>query len=217
MKQKQKIKGIIFDMDNTLLRSRIDFEAMKNETFQFLTSHGVLSSDIILSDYTTSTIIEEAVRTNRMMNEVLNEMWEIPKKHEVLGMQDADLEPGVIYLLDELLSKYIMVIVTNNSIDAAERALKENGIFDYFDCVVGREMMKSLKPSPDGFLYILNQYKNTSAIEWISVGDAWIDGKASVDAGIKFISYQGNTEKMNIMGVYPSAKIMNITELIDFV
>jgi phosphoglycolate phosphatase len=152
-----------------------------------------------------------------MTNEVLNEMWEIPKKHEVFGMKDAALEPGVTYLLDELLNKYIMVIVTNNSIDAAERALKENGIFDYFDCVVGREMMKSLKPSPDGFLYILNQYQNTSASEWISVGDAWIDGKASVDAGVKFISYQGNIEKMNRMGVYPSAEIMNLTELIDFV
>jgi phosphoglycolate phosphatase len=55
-----------------------------------------------------------------------------------------------------------LVVVTNNSIGAAEVALRANGIYEYFDLVVGREMMGSLKPSPDGFLVALNMFKQGS-------------------------------------------------------
>lgn len=207
------IKGIIFDMDNTLLRSNIDFAAMKHETFQFLVSRGILSADMNTVDHTTSTIIEKAIQTNHMPAEWIREMWEIPKKFEVAGMLDADLEPGVVELLNELQGKYCMVIVTNNAVEAAETALKGNQVFEYFDCVVGREKMESLKPSPDGFVYILNRYKHISADEWLSIGDSWVDGRASIDAGITFVSYRGDVAKMNKMGVYPHAQLQDIRQL----
>lgn len=213
---KNKIKGIIFDMDNTLLRSKIDFAAMKHETYQFLVHRGILSNDINLNNQTTSTLVEAAIRTNKMTDELLKEMWEIPKKHEMIGMKDADLEPGVPEVLEKLKGTYLLVIVTNNSVDAAVTALKDNNILEYFDCVVGREMMGSLKPSPDGFLYILQQYRNILLEDWVSVGDSWIDGKASAGAGIQFISYKGDAFKMNKMGVSPIVNIVNIRELLFF-
>jgi phosphoglycolate phosphatase len=210
-----RIKGIIFDMDNTLLRSNIDFTTMKHETFCFLTSRGILSNEMNLEDHTTSTLIGEAMQNKLMTDELLREMWEIPKLHELAGMVDADLEPGVVELLHELkLRKYCVTIVTNNAIEAAYTALRRNAILDYFDCIVGREMMKTLKPSPDGYLYILNVYDNFTSDEWISVGDAWVDGKGSSAAGINFISYQGDAQKMTQMGVFPIAEITDIRELL---
>ena len=203
-------------MDNTLLRSTIDFASMKYDTFQFLVSHGILDHDIVLTKHTTSTIIEEAISTNLMNEQLIQKMWEIPTKHETEGMKDADLEPGVLELLEQLKSKYCMVIITNNAIKAAETALTNNNVLHYFDCVVGRGTMGSLKPSPDGFHYILRKYDHIPAEEWISVGDSWIDGKASASAGINFISYQGDIERMNRMGVIPFAEIMNIGELVRF-
>ncbi|MNO16566.1 Phosphoglycolate phosphatase [compost metagenome] len=208
------IKGIIFDMDNTLLRSKIDFQAMKQDTFHFIASRGILPHNLDLSLHTTSTIVEEAVKTNKMTDDLLEEMWLIPKKHEMIGMLDADLEPGVKEALEKLEGKYRMVVVTNNTIEAAEVALQDHHILTYFDCLVGREMVKSLKPSPDGFLYILNRYKDILVEEWISVGDSWIDGKASARAGIPFISYQGDTRLMNEREVYPASEIVDIRELL---
>jgi len=210
------MKGIVFDMDNTLLRSNIDFTAMKTEIFQYLSSQGILPGDIPLERHTTATIIEKALQTNRMTDRQTHVMWEICKRHEQAGMHNAGLEPGVRELLEQLYGKYILAIVTNNSIAAAEKALKENGIADFFDCVVGREQMKALKPSPDGYLYVLNRYEDTEAEEWISVGDSWIDGKASMDAGIPFISYQGDIEKMRNAGVHPLAEMKRILDLIPF-
>lgn len=211
----RKIKGIIFDMDNTLLRSKIDFGLMKQETFKFLVLHNILPPDFDITNHTTSTIIKAAVSTNLMTEKLLIEMWGIPKKYEVIGMKDADLEPGVIELLEELKEKYRISIVTNNSIKAAREALMRNNIFEYFDYVIARENMSSLKPSPSGFQYILDQHSDIKKEEWISVGDAWIDGKASLEAGIPFIAYQADIEKMNERGIVPLASINDIRQLKD--
>ncbi|HOJ12822.1 MAG TPA: HAD family hydrolase [Clostridiales bacterium] len=214
---KNNIKGIIFDMDNTLLSSKINFAAMKKETYEFVINHGILPDDLDLINQTTAIIIEKAVKTKMMSQEIIKAVWEIPKKYEVMGMENAVLEPGVTQLLSELYGKYYMAVVTNNSIEAAVKAFRENKIYSYFDILVGREMIKSLKPSPDGFLYILDHYNTTSTDEWLSIGDAWLDGKASMDAGIRFISYRGDIQKMNTMGVYPYAVINDIRELSNFI
>ncbi|MCR8845366.1 HAD family hydrolase [Paenibacillus sp. SC116] len=207
------IKGIIFDMDNTLLQSSIDFQTMKEETYSFLVEQQILPEGLSLQQYTTSTIIEEAVATNRMTSELLQAMWEIPVKHEVAGMDGAVLESGVTELLEKLHGSYHLAVVTNNSVKAANAALRDNGIIHYFDHIAGREQMRSLKPSPDGFVFILDCYPNTSARDWLSIGDAWIDGKASESAGIEFIAYRADVEKMKKAGVFPRKYFNHIGEL----
>lgn len=211
------IQGIIFDMDNTLLRSKIDFVSMKQETFQFLAERGILPGQLDLANHTTSTVIEEALRTNRMTEKLIQEMWDIPKKYEKAGMLHADLEPGAIELLQQLQGKYYLVIVTNNSVEAADTALIENDVQHYFDAIVGREMMGFLKPAPDGFQYVLNKFADRAqAGDWISIGDSWIDGVASASAGIPFVSYQGDQGKMNKMGVFPLANFQKLSEFITW-
>jgi phosphoglycolate phosphatase len=207
------IRGIIFDMDNTLLRSKIDFTGMKMELIDFLTSLGLWTETVRPERHTSSTIMAVALETGRMTEQEQRRMWEICERHERQGMAGADLEPGVPELLQELHGSYVLTVLTNNSIHAAEPALRENGIASYFDLVVGREMVASLKPSPDGVLYILQQYRSIEADQWISVGDSWIDGKASMEAGVSFIAYQGDREKMKRAGVEPVAEISNIREL----
>jgi phosphoglycolate phosphatase len=171
---------------------------------------------LLLDEHTSSTIIGAAQKSNHLTDELADQMWRIAEKHEVSGMQDADLEPGAEAVLRHLYGDYCLVVVTNNSIGAAEVALGANGIYEYFDLVIGREMMKALKPSPDGFLVALNKFQHIAPNEWISVGDAWIDGKASAEAGIPFISYQGDAKKMRSNGVFPMAEITEIGELLGF-
>jgi len=208
-------KGIIFDLDNTLLRSNIDFERMKAETHAYLVSRGVLPSGLDLRAHTTSTVIEAAMNTSRMTEEWIREMWDIPKRLELLGMENAELEPGVPETLTRLRGKFRLVVVTNNTVDAAEKALRDNGILGAFNCVVGRDMMRTLKPAPDGFLCVLERFRDAAAGEWISVGDSWIDGKASAAAGIPFVAYRADEASMRRMGVAPIAYIADIREIAD--
>jgi len=212
-----KIKGIIFDMDNTILRSNIDFEGMKQETFLFLVSRGICSKELELANHTTATIIEKATSSSKMTKELLSEMWEIPRRFEVEGMKGAALEEGVVDTLDELQATCRLAVVTNNSIQAAERALMENNIYDYFTHIVGRETMGSLKPSPNGYNFVLNRCYDIPLEDWISVGDSWIDGAAASAAGVTFISYRGDLDKMNRMGVFPFATITSFREIKNYI
>lgn len=213
---KATIKGIIFDMDNTLLRSRIDFQAMKQETYRYLVEAQFLPSGWKLDQHTTSTIITEALSANMMSPDCIREMWDIAKKHEVEGMKGASLEEGVVQLLNELHHQYRLVVITNNAVEAAETALREHKIGPLFDLIIGRESMGRIKPSPDGFLNVLQYFNDTTAAEWISVGDAWIDGKASQAAEIPFVAYNGDPIKMKQHAVVPIGEISDIRELKRF-
>ncbi|MFS0726787.1 HAD family hydrolase [Paenibacillus sp. 1P07SE] len=210
------VRGLIFDMDNTLLRSRIDFDQMKRETYAYLRKISILDEDLDMESHTTSTLMAEAVRTSRMTEAMIAEMWGIADRIEKAGMHQADLEPGVPELLEQLHGRLPLVVVTNNSSGAAELALKENKVRHYFDDVIGRDKVKSMKPAPDAFLHVLAAYKHIPAEHWLSVGDAWIDGAASTAAGIRFVSYNGDTVRMETMGVQRYAEIREIGQLADF-
>lgn len=197
---------------NTLLHSRIDFEGMKRDTYQLLVARGILPPAMDLDRHTTATLIQKAMESGRMTETLTAEMWEIPTRYEQIGMQAAGLEPGAAELLAELKKRYRLAVVTNNSLKAAEIALKNNHIFDLFDVVVGREKMGALKPEPDGFEYVLRQFPDLPAQYWISI-DSWIDAQASIQAGVSFLLYQGNLKRVRQAGVEPLAHIHHWDEL----
>ncbi len=203
-------------MDNTIVRSKIDFGRMKGELFDFLTAQGVIPPDFPVDQHTSASMIDHARRTPSFPPELLHELWNICAKHEAMGMKDADLEPGVIELLDRMHNKRKLVILTNNSHAAAIAALERNNIDHYFEHVIAREQVQFMKPAPDGVHAILNLYSDTTPEEWISVGDAWIDGKASQDAGVKFVSYQGDAALMRQKGVHPAGSIDRIGDLLQY-
>jgi phosphoglycolate phosphatase len=206
------IKGMMFDMDNTLLQSNIDFKLMKSDVFNFLIRHHILMVDFAIEEHTTSTLIEY-VRTLGIPAELYESMMDRTAKHELIGMHEAGLEHGAKQLLDSLHNKYTLVVITNNSLVAALDALTRTGIAHFFDLIIGREMMTALKPSPSGFHYVMDQFPNIKPHEWISIGDSWIDGKAAQDAGIPFISYRADATNLSDRGIEPIARMDDLMQL----
>ena len=211
---RERIKGVIFDMDNTLLQSNIDFKAMKSDVYAFLTGHRVITADTRKDDHTTATLIEKA-RLSDMFDEDMNRaVWHIVRDHELEGMTDAKLEPHVEEVLGTLSKHYYLTVLTNNAYDAAESALMRNGIIHLFNLIAGREQVPNLKPSPAGILHILKKYPSLVPENWLCTGDGWIDGRAAMDADIGFISYRGNIAKMHEKEVYPLHEIQDMRELL---
>ena len=210
------IKGLIFDMDNTLLQSHINFKEMKTDVYDFLATHGLLRHDVNKDANTTATLIEQAKTTSLFTEQLSQAVWQIVKEHEVKGMIDARLEPHVEDLLARLSGKCYLTVLTNNAILAAISALETNHIKHYFDLVVGREQVSALKPSSAGICHILRQFPGTIPENWLCTGDSWIDGKASQDAGVGFISYQGDRIKMEAYGVVPLLTVQTMLELTDY-
>jgi phosphoglycolate phosphatase len=216
LNKENAIRGIIFDMDNTLLQSHIDFPTMKQAIARFLIKEGVLSREFSIASHTTSTILAH-IKAEGATDEVLAAALQIAEGYELTGMEGAGLEPGAQELLDKLRGIYTLALVTNNSYAAAIRALETTGIKDRFDLIVGRDQMEAMKPSPSGNLFVLKHFCEVEANKWISVGDSWIDGQAAREAKIPFISYGSGVPLMVEKGVKPVLHIDKLLSLLDYV
>jgi phosphoglycolate phosphatase len=216
MRKKRCKYGIIFDMDNTLLQSRIDFAGMKEAVFIILVKNKLCMPELEWKTYTTSQLIEMARQSSRLTEETEAEVWRAVAEFEKQGMQGATLEPHVPEVLKYLCEDYHLVILTNNAQEAALEALQKTGIAHYFDHIVGREQMEALKPSSSGVHYVLRQYPHIPAEHWLMIGDSWIDGKAAQDGKVRFVAYKGKVEEMEKKQVYPIAHLTDMRDLVDF-
>ncbi len=187
------IRGIIFDLDNTLIQSRIDFQKMKTEVFKFLKEKDLLPERIKqseLAQHTTSTLIQ-AVKEEKLLNEIQElELWQLVKTIEAEGMRKSELEPGAEQLIKTLKNQVTLTIFTNNSVFAAKEALKRLGILSEFDLIVGREQIQTLKPSGEGIFQVIQAFPGIHHEQWLFIGDSWIDGMAAKNANILFTAYQ---------------------------
>ncbi len=210
-----EIRGIIFDMDNTLVSSEIDFMGMKLAVYNYLRSKDVLAPSIKLEEQTVATLIQQAKSSFRLDGDLLQEMWEIIKAFEQKGMEGAVLEPGVREVLSELYTSYPLNVLTNNSQPVACQLLKERRIYKYFDHIVGRESMETLKPSPVGIEYLLHKYRQLGPEDWILIGDSWIDAQAAERAGVNFLLYQGDVLEVKKRDLKVEGFIHHMEELLD--
>lgn len=215
MREKKYSYGIIFDMDNTLLQSAIDFTEMKRSVFELLVKDGLCAPNFDWHSHTASQLIEMARQSGKLKQETEVRIWDAVTECEKQGMHGAQLEPYVPEVLAELYGDCHLVVLTNNSCIAAQEALKETGIDHYFDYIVGREQMTALKPSASGVYYVLDHYPDVPAERWMFVGDSWIDGKAAKEGNIAFTAYKGNHNQMEKNEVYPVVYIEDMRELMD--
>jgi phosphoglycolate phosphatase len=212
----QAVKGIIFDMDNTLLQSRIDFAAMKQDIFGYLGERRLLPEGIAPGDHTTGTLIT-AAKKHGIAAAQLDEVWEIAARHEVRGMEGAGLEPGAAVFLEQMGQGVIKAIITNNAYEAAVAALEQTRIAALFDAIAGREHMETVKPSPSGYFHVMNQFPQLASRDWLAVGDSWIDGAAANAAGVAFVGYRAKEDEMRRKGVRAEAFVRNYDELADWI
>lgn len=115
MKPVKPFQAVIFDMDNTLLQSRIDFFQMKKVIFELLHHEQLLPSDFSWMDKTPSQIIELG-RKQKRFTSIEAEVWKQVGKVEAEGMEGAALEPHAYALLHRLKTKNKrLTVLTNNA------------------------------------------------------------------------------------------------------
>lgn len=118
---------------------------------------------------------------------------------EEIGVQYLDilptktaLVPHAQELLDYLVSKYPLTLISNGFTETQYRKLRSSHIEHYFTHIVLSESAKALKPDKQIFDYALS-LNNAMATEAIMIGDSYAaDIKGAMNAGIDQIYFPLN-------------------------
>ena len=181
----QKYKYLLFDADDTLL----DFKAAEDTALKTVLKNNNLPYD------------DETVKTYSKINQKYWKAFEkgeierdeiFPLRFgEFLGVLGSNLEPMAINaqyfealrqvhtmlpdadeLIDYIVGKYKLYIVTNGVAKTQHLRLKQSGIWDKFDGVFISEELECQKPSVEYFTKVLEAIGNPPKSECLVLGDS---------------------------------------------
>jgi phosphoglycolate phosphatase len=190
--------AIIFDFDNTLVKSNINFPAMKihmaRATKEFGLDFG--AEEEIPLRFTAGNIIDEAAKYDEEKDtDLANHLWDIVENFEREGMRNLSIDEDVFSMLKELKKHEIpMAILTNNSREPTIEVLDRYSLRDYFELIIAREDVTRMKPDKEGIEKIIEKLSWNHEMV-IFVGDSWVDGVAAKNANVRFILFR--KEKLN--------------------
>jgi HAD superfamily hydrolase (TIGR01509 family) len=162
-------RGVIFDLDGTLVDSQLDFDQMRREM-------GIPAGHTILEALELAPP-HEAER-----------MWRIVAEHELRGVERATVLPGVREFLHELARRGIhRAVLTRNSRASAAATLARLEL--EIDTVVSRED-GPVKPDPAGVLQICRHWQLEPRL-CVMVGDYRFDIEAGRQAGARTVLFTG--------------------------
>lgn len=181
----KKYKGIIFDIDGTLTSTNELIFATFNHIAQKYEGR-VYSDEEIISMFgpTEDVILKEKFNGDKF-KEVYDEYYKFYRENHP---RMADLYPGIVDILNEIKRRKILTsIFTGKGRKTTEITLEILGIKKFFDMIITGDDVKNHKPSPEGILKFLNEFR-LSKDEVLMVGDSIADIVAAREAGIDVAS-----------------------------
>ena len=178
---------VVFDFDNTLVHSRIDFQAIRGELLALLRRFGKSDvDDEALRRLSIGQLIEAGEAHDPAYGP---DAWQIVLEYERAGMLAATIEPGARESLGALRSAGLrLAVLTNNAGPATLAALDKFALRDAFDLVLTRDEVP-MKPDPTGVVRARAELAG-GAGRAVVVADSWLDGAAAQRAGVTFVAFQ---------------------------
>lgn len=206
---------LIFDLDDTLVHSRIDFVTLGKWIRGELVQRGLTElAEEELVPMSVSQMLKLAEDYDSSQGtDHATELWRKVEEAEMAGALRATVEHGAQEVLQTLNANgYLLSILTNNSRRVADTVLERFGLRNFIHTVMTRDEAKVLKPDPTGLLMLKDKYKDRVA-RMFFIGDNWIDGVAANRAGIPFIGFNCQDPR----GVSMVDNVSNLPELAKLV
>jgi len=184
-KQNQPVRGVVFDLDGTLVDSlSVTFAAF---------NHGILSQGgkhhepLELMKYfgPGEDRIFAAILGSERKAEAA---YQACRQYLDENLDRVPLHAGILDLLEELKRRSIPIsIFTGRSWNTTEVILKHHGMMDRFVTVVANDHVGHPKPSPEGLHLALSRMRMEPS-EVLFVGDTWTDMRAAQSAGSRGVA-----------------------------
>jgi phosphoglycolate phosphatase len=132
--------------------------------------------------------------------------------------KDAVVFPKAKELISFLKGECILFIVSHNQTRSIIETLEKEEIEQEFKEIYGADKLPALKPHPDAFLPILEQYEKTKGSDWLVIGDMPSDIEAAKEAGLCTIGIASGISKRDILASYsPDLLVDSLKELLELV
>jgi len=171
---------IAFDLDGTLVDSRLD---LWNSVNELRSAQGL---DALLYDETWPNLCRGMPHLYRhCFPEYTGDLNNLAKDFEHVYLAqiyaDTTVFDGVLALLKALHQKVPLAVVTNKPQTATEALISAAGLSQYFDVLVGGDRCEAAKPSPIPLEFAYDQTAKTHRL--VMVGDSNGDVRCGTAAG----------------------------------
>lgn len=187
-------RGIVFDVDGTLVSLKVDGEKLKTTTSRELMRFGFDVSFMNEGNMYTQDVIDRA--RQMVENGIVKADFTAVRSSLNKALDDLEMDwnsraepiPGVAEVLAGLKSSSVKIAtLTNSGRVPSEWLLRKYGLFGYFDFTLTRDDVPAMKPHADGMLTAISRM-GLPKERVLYVGDSVIDVKAAKKAEIKIAS-----------------------------
>jgi len=212
------IKGIIFDMDGTILNTIEDIKIsvnhamrhfnLKEKTLQEV-KDGVGSGAI--------NLIEDIVPKGTSKEDIFK-IYRVYQDHYDKHSNDhTGPYPGILDLLKHLKDAGYKLAVVSNKLEYLVQELNHQTFKDYFDVSIGETKDIPIKPAPD-MLYKALNLLNLSKDEVLFIGDSDVDMMTATNANIKSVGVTWGYRSKEVLLKHKASYIINqANELIKII
>ena len=189
------IKAVGFDLDGTVLNTRVDYDSLNNADRVVLGRHGIPFDEVFGSDYPPRrkrAPVKEWLESHGRGDEfpsIDGEIDDLCTYYETQFIDNAEEFPGTLDCVNGLKSHGFKVgLLTRGSREYAESVLPRFGLFDCMDAVVGRDhtWFDDAKPSPVAMMHFATEL-GVEPEEVLYVGDSITDYLPCRDSGALFV------------------------------
>lgn len=190
----RSIKAVIFDLDDTLVESTVNFPKFKGMVIDRIVSYGENRADydpsatiVVIINRFEASMAEKGVPDLEARRR-LAELDKIMDSVEMERVSETVAYDGAARLLNLLRKNGIGIgILTRGCQEYADSALSRTGLSSLVDVVECRNSKTKAKPNPEAYLKLVKAL-GVRKEETIFVGDHPIDGQCAANAGVPFIA-----------------------------
>jgi phosphoglycolate phosphatase len=177
------VRALIFDLDGTLIDSKLDLVHSVNATLRELTRPEL--PEEIISSYIGNgapVLVAKSLGPDAPPAELDRALKFFLTHYEAHKMDNTCAYPGVAEALEHL-SAMPMAVLTNKPERISVRILEALGLAKYFRAIYGGNTFSTKKPDPLGVNTILREF-SVRPNEALLIGDSEVDVQTARNAGI---------------------------------
>ncbi|GHF52571.1 phosphoglycolate phosphatase [Seohaeicola zhoushanensis] len=217
----QRVKGLVFDLDGTLIDSARDIMTAANR---------------LLADHSAEPIDLE--QTIRFIGHGIPTLVRRVLDHRGIGHDEAILAeqvrifsgyygpaatetthpyPGVMEMLAQLAAREFGLAICTNKAEAATKLICDTlGLTPYFPVIIGGDTLAVRKPDPAPLLLAIERL-GVAVDECLYVGDSETDYATARNAGVRFAYFEGGYQRRDIADFAPDYRLAATSEITGLV